>query len=601
MKIRSLFSNACATLILGAALLTGFGCTDTEKKGSTTGKVVLTEVTSCSELDGKEDACETAKQKSDSKRCVYDAGKCVVFIPGGKQLFTGKCEELDTTKCVFRYDCAVVNGACADAAGDCGNVKDETACKTTYGSSSNAKCEWSGGVCKKAATLTKNVRSYELAKIGKAAADPANYGAINDDNLAGVSASLDGNFVYIVGTAAATLLAREVGNPADPWANVSAAWNNLTSAADASGTLAFNGKAVVKFAPLSDGLLFSTTADRVLAQVKGKGGNGAGIQGWAKNVAGLKNEDEAPQALASVKKANGDEVIYLNHHDPANSTMFADKKLIPVGVNAADGISNAAFAGGQLVFDPTLANSKKYKQIFQDQDGNLLMVSNDGLAVDKLNAASIGVTLQDLTNPAHGVVDYFKADAGAALSRVALHNNPIKECATVDKYIVCGTTLANPLQDGGIAVYDTTSGAAIAAPGSWRWLNDGATVAHNFVSIVVDRHDVDKKDKRALVFVKTGFYIFEDGDFVTSFEGAASKLIDNRVSGITSDVVDFNSARSGFAPTSTANLPLPAGGNFTYLGGGQDSTGRFWIGIKGHGNNDGGVFTLTIRDAQFAK
>lgn len=545
MKINGFFYNAAYALVMGGMLVAAMGCPGSKE---------ATEVTSCSELSD-ETACNLAKQK-DGKKCIHDGSKCAVFVPGGGgQILTGNCEDYgtDAAKCGMRNDCAInaTSTKCEAVASDCVNVKDETACKTTYGKDSNATCEWAAGACKKAvAPTTANYSIYEFASVPVNAIRPRPWSTWK-------VVSSKAHVVYVIGQSDGGKDDGEVAVIDRTTDGVNWEEMDLTTGDTpaAGGAVAFNtdhaDAKIVLAAPLHDGIVVYEPGAGVIGILE-DGSTDAQVA-WTLADANLRGAGAVPTAFFEV--ANGvDHFIYASSAGgPANALNFFKRGH---NVNNWIGGYSKDGAGAPL--------TESYLAFGLGTDGNLLLGADNG-SIYEIESANFGVDVAG-NKKLKGNAATASVAADAELRHTAgIANGAINKIVLVDnRYLLVG--FGNKAVDrGGLFFADISAGLPLApAPGA-KWQTTGDN-NHDVKDILVDH----TKPSRAVIATDVGLMIFDGGIIVQIVAG--QNLINGALVADPANkgnITDRASAKTGFAGGLFYDNPNSLA---------QDQDGKFYIG-----------------------
>jgi hypothetical protein len=538
-----------------------------------------TQVKQCSEYNNKKDECNAARQNT-GEQCEYDAAdnKCKVKISAATV-----CKNLADDACKASKDCtfdATKLPKCTDAdqaiKGKCEAIQEMSPCN------SDTTCLWDSNKCKTKAGLSKKVTVYTLAKMNKGAVGAnGGYAIANDNDIAGIAASGNGEYIYVVGDTNNTLNSLDVNTKTT--ANALGNFTLVRAAHNVAGAvLNFSGAPVSKWQPLSDGLLVWVTGKGV-AQLVGTGVTNS--FGWAKNVGNIKagNAD----GLGEIIKG-GASFLYMSVGVARNNVVFVQKNSTIATSYLSANWDNTLVKDLNSGAGPVPLTAR-YGQFLPG--AHVLMVTEDGTKVDMIEMPNIGATNKGIIDnnngvmplpPHQGEINFIKENPAWRHGATA---NPVKKLGFSDKYLVA--VFANTgAGTGGIALCDPIADDPKLAT-SWKWLDKSLDAT----DIIIDNHDATKRGKRALITTQTGFLILDGNTLVEPIPGQGVLINHSNTDRVA--VETFAGATNGFAGV---RLPNAAGGTQSYLGAAQDKNGLWYIAIMGHGAGDGGVFTLKIEE-----
>jgi hypothetical protein len=470
---------------------------------------------------------------------------------------SGLCKDLKKADCDKRIDCVTnVASTCEDAANknDCGNVKEENACKLSYGTI----CEWKNGICANNGSST-SVTHYKIDKL-----DSGTTHKVRDDKIYAVTASKNGDFIYVIsndnfkdGGLKKLVL---VSFSANTWNHPMP--ESFRAAHNADPLNNFDVfKRVVSYAPLEDGLFF-WVQDQGPVHMKGSGYDSSvrfvNQAMWKAGDGNLLHED----ALAMFEAIHGaNKFLYVAQPFGVRFVKEADELNVP----AARG--NKAYIDAKwdntLKEDGINAFDKAVNAFGQAPNGDLLLAGRGG--IKKVDAADVGEpnkTLADGGAPIYPI-EAFSLDNGTT------NNSVINAIAVVDnKYLLVGL-MGSAANTGGLVYADLTEAQDLTKSANWLKFGQG-------MSVTVKAIDMGTKDKNvALITTNEGLLIFKDGALI---KVGGSELIDKAL--IAKNVGDART--SGFI------------GDFAsdeLRGAGQEKGGLWYIGSAD------GVYTLEMSTA----
>lgn len=594
-----------------AVILTGGNC---EKKEAAGG---LKEVDSC-QAQTDEKVCNVSKKKG---------GKACFFSPSAPGSTTGLCQEagaqlqaaekckdlakdlcLKSIQCT--YDFAATPNVCKDAdpgiKNTCKAIEDKATCDEFKNT-----CIWKADPANKntqgscdaiiPTPTAKTVTVYELAKVDKTNA--AGYDIVNDSHIAGLTASLDGSKVFIVGSQATQLRVIDANPvvfrnaPLGDWGATGDAANRFGKAEDRNMAADFSGATIVRFTPTEAGLLFSLSGNRGLVYYNGEVGDAKDVTNVYAQGGG-NNLDDGLVIPFLAKRSDNTLVMYTRNTNTAANHVRFKAFIDPI---AQDDVGAAGTAGeldgpwnGSLDKNGTGTALDEVTSAFaQGSDGTLYLAQTAG--IQRLAGAGVGINGQgligdaDLTDAASGNTNFalakFSLDGGTTPNNRGVSVMKMVE----DKYLLVGFN-SNAANKGGLCHGDVTANPIV-------WSCFGAGLALTVNDIGLESHDTmpkSMKNKRAVISTDKGLLIFENGNIIAPFESAPQqKLISSNTNMLKSNVT--SKAVDGFSATS-APLPLAAGAGQAYVGAAQVKSGKWYIAIKGDGNDDGGIFTLEIKE-----
>jgi hypothetical protein len=400
------------------------------------------------------------------------------------------------------------------------------------------------------------VTTYVIKKIPK---DQAH--AILSKDLRGLASSFDGEFVYVVGNAPASLMAFEVDK--NKWHQALGDFKSIQKAVDHTN-VDLSAHKIDAFDGFSHGILFTLSGNNGLVILKG---------------IGVANSSHYPQGANKFPHGSF-KPLFLTDKDKNNYVyLFLDGAIARKGVLFRPYLAPPT-NDTTLNWDNSLKKNGGYldTQIFaqtQDQKGNLLVADKFGIKqIKELDVGEAGKLL-DKGGAAIFPSNDFRLDN-------ATKNDQVNTMQVIDdKFLVLGLE-STGYNNGGVAVKDLTD------PNSkWRHFGKGLGISAHAISPERFKNK-DRTRIAALITTNKGFLFLTDNGQMLEIDKDKNILVNGKLIHDTRAETDsYDKAQTGF----TGDL-VPDLGNDSYLRGAQDKNALWYLGLKGKTDDDGGLFTL---------
>lgn len=469
----------------------------------------------------------------------------------------------------------------SSSSGDPNNPPPAVACEAIMEKSScdnETSCLWDNNKCMTKAKLSKKVTVYTLTKIAQ-----ADHG-IASNNIINLTASGNGKWVYLLGDQARQLMAYDVA--AKTWSNPGGNWHDKFKMARDhnvnAGSLTTVVPVLISLASTLEGAMVMLEGDNGLLVVKGNGGvNSADTSIYFQNVAGLSNGDFRP-FFASVTSGAANHAagsyIYLSKIGGGVTVLFKQYVSPPSNddpsgggtpglINGAWNDSLTAHGGGALAVN--------YSALAQNNRGDLLLGHVNG--VHRVLEADVAFTGGAKHVQAQEVV----VAADLRLDGATPNDKDIYGMAVIGDYLIMTLSAEKNANRGGVVIKNMVTNA-VERFGAGLTLTGTFTIATN------------PAKNMALIPTDKGILLFANGTLIEPVAGEG-KLVDRAYfDAHKANTSSIATAKSGFAGTAwdaTANA---------ILGTGIDKDGVWYIAARGTKADDGGIFTLEIKEETIA-
>lgn len=404
------------------------------------------------------------------------------------------------------------------------------------------------------------VTVYKLEKL-----DTQKSHGITSDSLRGIVSSLDGSFVYLVGSKPQQLKTYDATKKA--WTDT-LDWSNVKKAENHAENGNIGGMNVGAFRETTNGMLFTVSNEKGLVVVKGTGNENAI---WYPQGAGNTSIPAGKYTPMQVVDSNKNNLLFLFKTEGVAKHGVLFRKFVDPKEEAA-----------AEPWDSTLTVDNIFVARVQDHNRNLLLADSVSGGVRRLNAQSIGVTKLALDN---GGLPVYKAENLRLDGKT--RNIGISDMVLVDgKYLLIGLKSTN-INNGGLVFADITQ----TTP---KWSTFGKGMGLTVDSISTERVKNAKNTKvSAIVTTNKGYLIFSKGSVIEPVEKKGYLINHKFISDVRAVSNNYEKAQSGFAGDRFTD---PGKGG--YKSAAQDSQGNWFLPITGKTPQENGVFKLVIETHQ---
>lgn len=397
---------------------------------------------------------------------------------------------------------------------------------------------------------------------------------IPSNELKGVVSSGNGEYVYAVGEKPASLMALSVEKGL--WHEALSDFKAVKKATDRT-TVNLGKESVSGFETFGEGILFTLTNDKGLVVLKGIGEDGASLY--------MQNANNFPAGAYTpffVTKKDNSHFIYLfaSGQTPAKRGILFRTYVEPPKLD------NEAKPPWDKSFRKTQAPKADLDTLLwarvQDNEKNLLLADKDG--VKRINEADLGVTQKAFDNNGKPIYETkeFMLDGKTK-------NDHINTMEFVDnKLLVIGLQSTEP-NNGGVAVCDITEKTL-----KWQHFGKGLGLSVDFIA----QERIKQRDKTklaAVIATDKGLLLMDnEGKMMEVTDKSGFLVTAKSINNHRAEISSWENAHDGFMGDRVPETVTK------YLGGGQDKDGTWYLGFKGKGADDGGIYKFDVRIDQVA-